>query len=188
MATRLFAKHGAFTIDADQVGHRVLEYPETKQKIRDTWGDRVFDEMGNVDRRCLAEIVFQDDSKQLERLERITHPLIESRLRQMLKEVPKSYPAVVLDAPIMIKAGWDRFCDKIVFVDCPRAERWQRARQRGWTEAMFASRENAQVSVEIKRSKATDFVDNSGTEVAFRQQIKQLWVSWQLPLTTMSDD
>ena len=35
---------------------------------------------------------------------------------------------VVLDAAILLEAGWDDLCDLIVFVDAPREQRMRRVR------------------------------------------------------------
>jgi dephospho-CoA kinase len=84
-------------------------------------------------------------------------------------------PAIVLDAAVMLKAGWDRLCDAVWFVDVPRAKRVERARERGWTETVFAAREAAQESLEEKRRCATAVIDNSGSPDQTAQQVRALW-------------
>jgi dephospho-CoA kinase len=77
----------------------------------------------------------------------------------------------------MLKSGWDRFCDAILFIEVPRNIRLQRARERGWSDANFAAREAAQESLEAKRAAASHFLDNSGTLDATRQQVESFWES-----------
>ena len=48
-------------------------------------------------------------------------------------------PAVVVDAPLLIEAGWNGFCDKIVYVEAPHAMRSNRARARGWSSRCCAT-------------------------------------------------
>ena len=86
-------------------------------------------------------------------------------------------PAVVLDAPVLLEAGWDKYCDKIVFVDSPRKVRQQRARLRGWTEVEFAAREAAQKSLDEKRNCADWVIDNSKSPQHAFEQVQQLWRS-----------
>ena len=50
-----------------------------------------------------------------------------------------SCPAAVLDAPLLLEAGWDRLCSTLVFVDVPRDVRLARALRRGWTSEDFDS-------------------------------------------------
>ncbi len=187
-ASKAFEKLGAIVIDADAVGHEVLAQSQTKQQIRDAWGDRVFDESGNVVRKKIAEIVFTQDSNALKLLEQITHPKIEARLRQLIDETPDSVPALVLDAPILLKAGWDQYCHKVVFVECDRANRWLRAQARGWSEQMFDARESAQFPVSAKRNRSTDSVSNNGTIEELQQAIADLWIQWDLPVPNPAEN
>jgi dephospho-CoA kinase len=83
----------------------------------------------------------------------------------------------VLDAPVMLKAGWDRFCDQIWFIDAPYETRLERARARGWTEEEFRSRELAQEPVERKRELADLVLDNSQGIGYTHQQIERYWPS-----------
>ena len=51
---------GAWVVDADRLGHEVLEYPEVRDAIRDRWGDSVLGPDGRVDRAAVARRVFRD--------------------------------------------------------------------------------------------------------------------------------
>ena len=64
----------------------------------------------------------------------------------------------MLDAAILLEAGWDDLCDLVVFVDAPRSERLRRATgSRGWSDQDFTARERAQWPCERKQLRA-DFV------------------------------
>ena len=88
-----------------------------------------------------------------------------------------SAAAIVLDLPLLFESGWNKFCDKIVFVDSPRALRQSRTAQRGWTEEEFARRETAQQSPEAKRELADVVIDNSGSRESARAQVDRFWQS-----------
>jgi len=170
---------GAVVLDADQIGHEVLREPEVKEELRRRWGETVFDAAGEVDRRKVAGIVFAatpQGEDELAFLERLTHPRIGERLREQLEELRfRGVRAAVLDAPVMLKARWDRMCDCIVFVDTPRHVRLARARQRGWTEAGFAAREAAQEPLETKRRRAGTILDNSSSWDQLYEQVDRFW-------------
>ena len=79
----LLAEHGCATIDADLVGHDVLELSHVRQQLVDRFGARVLlepargtgDSAGpRIDRRALAAIVFADPIAR-SALEVIVHPL-----------------------------------------------------------------------------------------------------------------
>lgn len=171
---------GAQVIDVDQVGHEVLRDPDVETAIRQRWGDSVFGEDGHVNRAALAQIVFApppDGPKQLDHLEQLTHPRIGQRLRRRIEVArdTETTKAVVLDAAVLLKAGWDGFCDKIVFVDTPRDVRQRRCRQRGWSDEHFAAREAAQPSLDIQRAGADVVIDNSVSRQQTQAEIRQFW-------------
>jgi dephospho-CoA kinase len=170
---------GATIIDADRAGHEVLRYPHVKQAARKRWGGAIFAADGEIDRKALAAIVFArtDAGRQeLEYLEGLTHPEIGHLLKQHMEQLQRQgIRAAVLDAPVMLKAGWDRFCDEIWFVDAPYETRLARAKSRGWTADDFHAREIAQEPVDRKRELADFVLDNSGDIAYTRGQIERLW-------------
>jgi dephospho-CoA kinase len=170
---------GAGRLDADRAGHEVLKLPEVVAAIRARWGEAVFDADGHVARPAVAKIVFaptDEGRRELAFLESITHPLIGERLKQDAERMAAAGRRVlVLDAPVMLKAGWDALCDAIVYVDAPESVRLERALKRGWTAEHFAAREQAQESPDIKRKRANYVVDNAGNPESTRSQVAELW-------------
>ena len=183
--SRIFQSLGAAVLEADRIGHEVLDLPEVLDAIRSHWGDSILAN-GRVDRKALAAIVFAENGHDdLKRLEAITHPKIGDRIRGKISSLAakQTIPAAILDAPVMFKAGWDRFCDKIVFVDVPFEVRQQRAMEsRGWAEHELEAREKRQAAIGDKRDKSSDIVNNSGTFQDLEDQIVKLWTCWGLNL------
>ena len=176
--TKTLESLGAVVLDADRIGHQVLLRKSVREMIHQTWGKQVFDSRGEVDRAKLAEIVFDPtDPEQLTRLEKITHPLIEQQLQLEIRQADENNtaPMLVLDAPVMVKAGWYQFCDEIVFVETTKTNRWQRARQRGWTREMFDNREAMQTDIETRRKLNTVVIDNNGDREQTRRQVQAFW-------------
>ncbi len=171
---RCFAELGARVIEADKLGHEALRQPETKEQVARRWPE-VIDATGEVDRTRLATIVFVDP-KERKALEELVHPWIERRMREEIDkaEADLSVTMTVLDAAILVEAGWDRNCDSLIYVDAPREERLKRvAAQRGWSEKEVLARENAQLPVEEKEARADFVVDNSGDPAQTRKQVEQ---------------
>jgi dephospho-CoA kinase len=176
---RLFRRKGAEVLDADTVGHEVLRMPSVRDAIRHHFGAAVFGADGQVNRQSLGHVVFgaqPNAPQELAMLESLTHPHIRRQLRgDAERMLADGVPAVILDAPVLLKAGWDELCDSLVFVDCPEALRRARAVARGWTAEDFAAREAAQESVEAKRALADFVVDNSGSLGYTQSQIERVW-------------
>lgn len=174
-----FEALGAAVLDADRVGHQVLEQEDIRDQIRNTWGDSVFQKDGQVDRKKLGQIVFafQGGEAELARLEAITHPRIKKLLKEQIQRLRQTntHPLAILDAPVLFKAGWDGFCDAIIFVDSSYEKRLARAIERGWTENEFQQRESSQEPLEVKRSKTDYTIENNGSLESLRQQVARIW-------------
>ena len=85
---------------------------------------------------------------------------------------------MVLDAALLLEAGWDRLCDQIVFVDVPQEQRLARAHSRGWDANELARREATQLSLAEKKRRATICLDNSGTLDELQDRIATLARHW----------
>lgn len=173
------AELGACMLDADQAGHEVLELPEVKQAVLGRWGSRVVLPDGRIDRHRLAEIVFSPSGEGVAHrrfLEQLTHPRIARRLVDEAKRrAREGLRVAVLDAPLLLEAGWDKLCDILVFVEAPQPVRLARVQARGWSAEELADRESAQESLDAKRRRADWVIDNSGSPQHTRAQIVQLW-------------
>jgi dephospho-CoA kinase len=175
-----FARRGARVINADRIGHDALRDPEIRRQIVERWRDRLLDETGEIVRPRLAQIVFADDG-QRRALEAIVHPWIGRRLREVIAAAQAEPDSrfLVLDAAVMLEAGWNSACDKLVFVDTPRPQRLERAaRQRGWTAAEVEARERAQLPLTAKAAMADHVLDNSGTLDDLERQVDDLLHKW----------
>jgi dephospho-CoA kinase len=181
LVARQLCELGAGLLDGDGAGHEVLSLPQVERLVRERWGRAVFGDDGRVDRKALARIVFArspEGAAELRHLEQITHPLITEHLREQAAALAAAgRPLAVLDAPVMVKAGWNELCDTIVFVDASKESRQARAKRRGWSQEDFAAREAAQESLNDKRRMADTVIDNSGSPEATRAQVERMWQS-----------
>lgn len=171
---------GAEVINVDEIGHEVLRESDVRAALVQRWGDEVLDADGQVSRSGVARRVFSQESDStgsLEFLESLVHPKIGQRVRARIEALSRDQPgkSVVVDAALLIEAGWAEYCDKIVFVDVPRERRLDRAKQRGWTESEFSARESAQANLDLKRKQADWVMDNSGSAEHTFAQVQQFW-------------
>lgn len=174
---RQFEALGAGVLDADCAAHEVLRMPEVERAAQQRWGPEILDPQGRIDRGRLAKIVFGPDGRsEREYLENLTHPRIQQLVRRQAEALAQAgHPLAVVDAPLLLEAGWDAFCDALIYVDTPRPSRLARALERGWKEEDFAAREDAQESLDVKRARADMIVDNSGSARQTRAQVERYW-------------
>lgn len=180
LVAKLFEELGAGLLDADRAGHDVLAGDgEVRLAVVDRWGPSVLAADGSINRATVAARVFaagDESAAEREFLESLLHP----RIRRLLAEKTAQFaaqgcPAVVLDAPLLLEAGWGPQCDFVVMVEADRAVRLARAEGRGWSAAEFARREAAQWPVAKKRGAAHAMLVNNGDVVALRTAVGELW-------------
>lgn len=180
------ARHGGWVIRADQLGHQALRQPEIAQRVVERFGAGVLDEQGQIVRSRVAAIVFGDPAE-LRALEEIVHPWIGQAIREEVARAQANPAArfIVLDAAVMLEAGWHKVCQRLVFVDVPAELRQERlARQRGWSAEQVRERESAQMPLTEKAARADHVLDNSGTTEELDRQVQELLTRWQLlPVT-----
>jgi dephospho-CoA kinase len=171
---------GTVVLNADEAAHRVINYPEVRLALSQRWGPKVLQPDGSIDRRAVAERVFGPTSESrsnLEYLESVLHPRIRAEFVAELEGLRASNTAAaVIDAPLLLEAGWDEICDSVIFVDSPREVCKLRAQMlRNWTADEFAAREAAQMPIEEKRRRATHVIANNGTLDELRSRVRELW-------------
>lgn len=153
-------------IDADRLGHEALLDSNVKLALRRQFGETIFDATGEVHRSTLAQCVFGDgESYRTARhaLEQIVHPEIARRIAaDIARAEAAGQEAVLLDAAVLLEAGWRRLCDAVVFIDAPEELRLQRVQQRsGWTREELHRREASQLSLTEKRRQCDAVIVNA---------------------------
>lgn len=165
----IFQKWGARGIDADLLGHRVLDLPAVRAALVRDWGAGILTDR-RVDRAALARLAFRS-RESVARLNRRVHPAI---LREIRKRIRAARGWVVLDAALLYETGADRLCDAVVFVDAPRALRERRTRSRGWRPGELRRRERFQFPVAYKKKKADYVIDNTGPSSRTEEQARRI--------------
>jgi dephospho-CoA kinase len=185
-----FAQHGARIIAGDNLAPAALRDADIRAAVVARWGAGMLDERGEIQRRRLAAIVFADPAE-LKALEAMTHPWIRRRIRADLEAARNdaSVPLIVLDAAIMLEAGWNDVCNRLIYIEAPRDVRLQRVRrQRGWTPKEVDIREQAQLPLTEKVVRADHVLDNSATLEHLNHQVIDLLHLWGLAQASTRSD
>jgi dephospho-CoA kinase len=180
LAGKMLVELGAVLLDADRTGHAVLaEDADVRQAVVDRWGQAILKSDGQVDRAAIARHVFAETAAgaaDRKFLEELLHPRIRRRLNHERDAAAAAgMPAVVLDAPLLLEAGWGPMCDLVLMIDSPRDLRLQRAKARGWSEAEFDRREAGQWPPDEKLRLADIVISNQSTDEELRRAIADFW-------------
>jgi len=161
-------------IDADKIGHDLLEDSDVLQQLAQFFPASTFDSDGQIIRSQLAQLVFGRDREHkaaLKQLEQIIHPAIHREIVAQIQTASPDTDAVILDAAILLETGWADECDHLIYIDTPETHRIERVKtNRNWTAEELKRRESTQLPLNTKRQHADFVIDNSGSiEDASRQ-------------------
>jgi dephospho-CoA kinase len=178
---RLLGKRGGLVIEADPIAHEALRDPQVRERIVDRFGREVLEAGGEIDRRKLGARVFADASARRE-LESWVHPWVGERVKERCRDADAdaSVKFVVLDAPVLLEAGWNDVYDRLIYVDTPRDVQLARLGPRGWTAEQLQARERAQLSLEEKARRADATIENGGTIEETERQVNELLKRWNM--------
>ncbi|WP_077308104.1 dephospho-CoA kinase [Terribacillus halophilus] len=177
----LFREYKIPVIDADVVAREVVEPGEPAlAAIVKSFGEEILLSDGTLDRPKLGSIIFRDEQKR-EQLNNIVHPVVRERMTAERDRLKKTYPAVVLDIPLLFEGNQLQLVDKVVVVYVDSSVQLERLMRRNeLTEQAAMDRINSQMSLEQKASKADAVIDNNGTPKETQEQLEQLLTSWEI--------
>jgi dephospho-CoA kinase len=181
----IFKESGARVVSADRIGHRVLEEPAVRDELVEIFGPRIIAPGGRIDRRALGRLVFAS-AADLARLNAVSHPRLLSRLRRELgRPAAEGFRGlVVLEAALLVEWDLGGWCDQVVAVTAPAAQRLERAvGQHGLGPGEAADRLNRQLPDEVRVRYADHALVNDGTLQEFRMRasklVEELWAQWR---------
>ncbi len=161
-----FEQLGATVVEADHIGHEVLERDgQAFESVIGRWPSVVVG--GRVDRGALARLVFADPT-QLTELEEMTHPAIIKRVG----EIAVGEGDLVVEIPLILDVPGDWVK---VFVDVDEDIRAHRAIDRGADETDVRKRMASQPSRDEWLAWRYVIVDNNGAVEDLNRQIDSLW-------------
>ncbi len=175
--SKVLAQLGAAVIDADKVGHEAYQTGSTTWKeVVAAFGQDVLGLDKEIDRKKLGDIVFSD-SKALKKLNSIVHPAMYRMFQRRLKELDKQGTKVtVLEAAVLIEAGWMPLVDEVWVTTSTEAKAVERVRSRsGLSEELIRARIKTQLSQEERVKHANVVIDNNGDLSSLKEKVESLW-------------
>jgi dephospho-CoA kinase len=169
---------GADVIDVDRVAHETYRPgSEGHARIAAAFGPEVVGADGEIDRRVLGGLVFGKPD-QLKKLTDIVWPLTRARLEAIKQENADRSGALVLEAAVLVEAGWLDLVDEVWVVSVPiEIARARLMARNGISEEQANARIESQISSEERERHATLKIDNSGDLAALEKQVAAAWSS-----------
>lgn len=183
--SNLFKSNDIPVVDADVVAREALKKGSGGwKKVVEAFGEEILLDNGEVNRPRLGQIVFADPDKR-QFLNRLLAPYISSGIFwEVVKLWSKGYKVIVLDVPLLFEAKIDKFTKPIIVVWVDPETQIQRLLARdNSSEEDGRNRVNAQMPLDVKRSKADIVIDNTGSLDDLIEQFQNVLVRVTGPLT-----
>jgi dephospho-CoA kinase len=170
---RWLSEAGFLVVDADTL---VAEMHQPggpgAAAVRDLFGPEALTAEGGADHARVAARIFSD-AQARRALEKAIHPLVRDRFAEI---AGKAQGVVILEATLLVEAGYAPELDFIVTVECDAETRLRRAEQRGMDAAAARARLLAQGDGEERRRAAHRLLDNCCDLPHLRGQVDELIV------------
>ena len=173
----ILVERGAALLDADLLGHRTYEPGgPAYDAVVERFGSDIVVADGTIDRRALGAKVF-GDAAALQRLTDVVWPAIKALATDELRSFARAGAGVaVLEAAVLIEAGWQDLADEVWVVTVPRDVAKQRLMQRnGLTAEAADQRIDSQLTNAERLQHADRVIDNGGSLDDARAQIEKEW-------------
>ena len=168
---RWLREAGFLVIDADRLVAELYQPGQPGvEAVVALFGPDVLNPQGGVDHARVAARVFSDPGAR-RALEAAIHPLVRRRFEEIASTAEG---VVVLEATLLVEAGYTPGFDLVVTVEAPCEARLERAVQRGMPEDAARARLLAQGDGEERRQAAHRILDNSDDLALLRHQVDEL--------------
>ena len=168
---------GAIIIDADKLGHEVyLPGTEGLREVVSEFGEDILSSNGEIDRRILGNKVF-GSPESMAKLNAIVWPRIKNKVTELIEENSQlGTEVLVLDAAVLIEAGWTSVVDEVWVVTAPVDQIISRLESRnGITEEQAMSRINSQMTTEQRVEYADIVIENNDSLDELMSSVQHIW-------------
>ncbi len=178
----LVERYGAVILRADDIGHQMMEKGSAcYDRILQVFGPEVVTQEGQIDRRYLAERVFQN-AELLQTLNSIIHPAVRQYVeKSFAEEDKKGTPFVFLEAALLVEEKYGEICDELWYVyadETVRAKRLMASRH--YSPEKIRNMMDSQLSEEEYRRACAFTIDNSADFCDTTRQIDQRMKTYEI--------
>lgn len=168
-----FAELGIKVVDADVCARTVVEPGKPAlQSITGHFGTDVLNPDGSLDRARLRQIVFADEAER-KWLEALLHPLIFEEMWSQLQAATSPY--AILVSPLLVEAGQNALCQRVLVVDVPEHIQLARATARDANSAeQIKAIMAAQAGRDMRLAAADDVLLNDSDLASLAEAVKEL--------------
>ncbi|MFC2131096.1 dephospho-CoA kinase [Bacteroidota bacterium] len=173
----LVKEMGYVVISSDDNAKNIMaSNQEIKSKLINEFGEKVYNENGEINKEYLSNIVFGPSEKHqtaLLKLNSIVHPfVIEFMIKEVSKYEEKGEPFIFVESALTYEAGLEDGFDYVIVVDTLEDIVIDRVKQRsGLSAEDIMLRINQQIPSEKKKHQADFVIENNGSPEELKKSV-----------------
>jgi dephospho-CoA kinase len=181
---RLLEQHGIPIIHADLVAKEMMDNnEEIKSQVKKVFGEEAYLASGNLDRKRIAEIIFNDE-KAKQTINNIVHPHVIQYQKTELEKLVRSgkYRLAGVEAALIFEAGAEQQFDVIVVVAASEQTVIKRLMKRDeLSREQIRRRIKSQMPLAEKIKRADIVIHNDGSLDELNHEVNRLlyWLNNQ---------
>ena len=171
----LSQKYDAYVIQADKIGHLVMEPGGLcYEHVIALFGRQIIKNDKTIDRKRVSDVVFEQPDF-LSRLNEIIHPAVKRYiLKSLEKQKEEGRKLCVVEAALFLEEHYQEFCDEVWYIHTDEEIRIQRLmKNRGYTREKSLGIIGNQASEDYFRAHTDFVVENNGNVEKTWKQIDE---------------
>lgn len=173
--SELLTAYGFKVVDADIASRKaVSKDSKGLEEVRELFGPEAIDENGEMDRKYVADQIFNHPEKRLE-LNKIVHPKVREIMEDEKQAYLKEGYNVIMDIPLLFENELEKTVDEVWLVYTSESVQIDRLMERNdLTVEEAKARVYSQISIDKKSRMADHVIDNLGDKLELKQNLEHL--------------
>lgn len=166
-------KYNVKIIDADKIAKELLTSgTEYFNDVISKFGREITDDVGEIDRKKLADLIYNDDKKR-EMLNNSTFYYVVKEIKLRAKEA--NNVDIIIDAPLLFESKLDDICNFTIGVIAKESVQIERIIKRdSISKEQACKRIKAQQTNDFYMSKCTEIIENNNEYIETEKQIEEI--------------
>ncbi|MCI8481988.1 MAG: dephospho-CoA kinase [Clostridia bacterium] len=167
-------KYNAYIIDADEIAKRLSKKGSMYlQSIVEYFGQEILDNEGELKRKELATLIYEDDEKR-QGLNQLTFMYVVQEIKDKINQLIDK-ELIVIDAPLLFESKLDQVCDFVIGITAQEKTKIERICNRDHISCEMAKKRLAiQITEEEIRQKADFVIENDGNIAKLQIEFEKL--------------
>lgn len=173
--SELLTAFGFKVVDADTAARdAVAKGTPGIEKVREVFGDEAIDENGEMDRKYMGQLVFNNPGERI-KLNEIVHPIVREIMEQKKQQFLNEGHNVIMDIPLLFENELQDTVDEVWLVYTSESIQIDRLMERNdLTQEEAKARVYSQISIDKKSRMADHVIDNLGDKLELKQNLERL--------------